>query len=101
MYDRRVARGSTHTHYILPAVCMNRPCFCAFLRPLSFLIIHYLQIAQPDPAGAQRQQVLRRRAVARKQDKEHLRTMTPEAVLGRKHIDVQTGKLLLLTTNVY
>ncbi|KAG8444390.1 hypothetical protein GDO86_009541 [Hymenochirus boettgeri] len=66
MYDRRVVRGNTYAQHILP---------------LS---------AQPDPLELQRQQEAHRRALAKKRAKELLRPRTPEAVEGRKHIDVQT-----------
>ncbi|KAM6915443.1 radial spoke head protein 3 homolog [Xenentodon cancila] len=51
-------------------------------------------IAQADPAGTKRLQVLRRRSITQKQDMGQLRTTTPEAVHGRKHIDVQTESYL-------
>ncbi|CAC5409921.1 RSPH3 [Mytilus coruscus] len=66
MYDRRIVRGNTYAQHTLPA--------------------H----AQPDPIEIQRQQENRRRAIARKRAKEQLRPRSPEAVEGRKHIDVQT-----------
>ncbi|KAM6906803.1 LOW QUALITY PROTEIN: radial spoke head protein 3 homolog [Lycodopsis pacificus] len=68
MYDRRVVRGNTYAQHIIPI------------------------IAQPDPV--ERQQQIRRRALARKQARGQLRTNTPEAVQGRKHIDVQTEQYL-------
>ncbi|KAJ8314535.1 hypothetical protein KUTeg_006685 [Tegillarca granosa] len=66
MYDRRIVRGNTYAQHTLPA--------------------H----AQPDPIEIQRQQEVRRRAIARKRAKEQLRPRSPEPVDGRKHIDVQT-----------
>lgn len=42
----------------------------------------------------QRQEAFRRRAIARKQAREHFRIKTPEAVQGRQHVDVQTGEIL-------
>lgn len=48
------------------------------------------QHAQPDPIEIQRQQESRRRAIARKRAKDQLRPRSPEAVEGRKHMDVQT-----------
>lgn len=66
MYDRRIVRGNTYAQNTLPAT------------------------AQPDPIEIQRQQELRRRAIAKKRAKEQLRPKSPEAVEGRKHIDVQT-----------
>ncbi|XP_078619811.1 radial spoke head protein 3 homolog B-like isoform X1 [Branchiostoma floridae x Branchiostoma japonicum] len=66
MYDRRIVRGNTYAQHTLPAT------------------------AQPDPIEIQRQQEARRRAIARKRAKEQLRPRSPEAVEGRKHIDVQT-----------
>ena len=38
----------------------------------------------------QREQEARRRAIAKKRAKQQLRPKSPEAVEGRKHIDVQT-----------
>lgn len=38
----------------------------------------------------QRQQEIRRRAIARKRAKDQLRPRSPEPVEGRKHVDVQT-----------
>jgi hypothetical protein len=66
MYDRRIVRGNTYAQHTLPAT------------------------AQPDPIEIQRQQEMRRRAVARKRAKEQLKPRSPEPVEGRKHIDVQT-----------
>ncbi|ESO85775.1 hypothetical protein LOTGIDRAFT_130261 [Lottia gigantea] len=66
MYDRRIVRGNTYAQHTLPAS------------------------AQPDPIEIQRQQENKRRAMARKRAKEQLRPRSPEAVEGRKHIDVQT-----------
>ncbi|KAK2856100.1 hypothetical protein Q5P01_004835 [Channa striata] len=66
MYDRRVVRGNTYAQHIIPTT------------------------AQSDPAEAQRQQELRRRAIARRRVKDQFRPKTPEALQGRKHIDVQT-----------
>ncbi|XP_031717683.1 radial spoke head protein 3 homolog [Anarrhichthys ocellatus] len=70
MYDRRVVRGNTYVQHIIPI------------------------IAQPDTVEVQIQQQIRRRALARKQARGQLRTNTPEAVQGRKHIDVQTEQYL-------
>ncbi|XP_069463989.1 radial spoke head protein 3 homolog [Ambystoma mexicanum] len=66
MYDRRVVRGNTYAQSTLPLG------------------------AQPDPLEVQRQQEMHRRAIAKKRAKEQLRARTPEAVEGRKHVDVQT-----------
>jgi len=66
MYDRRIVRGNTYAQNSLPLT------------------------AQPDPIEIQRQQEIRRRAIAKKRAKEQLRTRSPDAVEGRKHIDVQT-----------
>jgi hypothetical protein len=66
MYDRRIVRGNTYAQHTLPAT------------------------AQPDPIEIQRQQEMRRRAVARKRAKDQLKPRSPEPVEGRKHIDVQT-----------
>lgn len=66
MYDRRIVRGNTYAQHTLPAS------------------------AQPDPIEIQRQQEARRRAIARKRAKQQLRPKSPEAVEGRRHMDVQT-----------
>jgi len=66
MYDRRIVRGNTYAQNTLPVS------------------------AQPDPIEIQRQQEIRRRAIAKKRAKEQLRTRSPDAVEGRKHIQVQT-----------
>ncbi|XP_048210514.1 radial spoke head protein 3 homolog [Perognathus longimembris pacificus] len=66
MYDRRVIRGNT---YALPTGPMP---------------------GQPDLLDLHKQQVARRKALARKRAQERLRPRTPEPVEGRKHVDVQT-----------
>lgn len=66
MYDRRIVRGNTYALHTLPAS------------------------SQPDPLELQRQQESRRRAVARRRAREQLRPRSPEAVEGRRHVDVQT-----------
>ncbi|XP_027702385.1 radial spoke head protein 3 homolog isoform X2 [Vombatus ursinus] len=48
------------------------------------------QTTQPDPIELQRQQEIKRKALARKRAREHLRLRSPEPVEGRKHVDVQT-----------
>ncbi|KAM3603547.1 uncharacterized protein V6R79_024453 [Siganus canaliculatus] len=67
MYDRRVVRGNTYAQRTMP---------------------------QPGPAEIQRQQGIKRRAIARKRAREQLRPVTPEALHGRQHIDVQTDLYL-------
>ena len=60
---------------------------------LAFIFIYiccFLKTAQPDPIEIQKQQEVKRRAIARKRAKEQLKPRTPEPVEGRKHIDVQT-----------
>ncbi|XP_035534826.1 radial spoke head protein 3 homolog [Morone saxatilis] len=76
MYDRRVVRGNTYAQHIIPTT------------------------AQPDAVEIQRQQETRRRAVARKRAREQFRPRTPEALQGRKHIDVQTELYLEELSNV-
>nr|XP_061842706.1 radial spoke head protein 3 homolog [Nerophis lumbriciformis] len=67
MYDRRVIRGNTYAQRFMSAM------------------------VQDDLVEIQRQQEIRRRAVARKKkSREPLRSATPEAVEGRKHNVVQT-----------
>ncbi|XP_046848861.1 radial spoke head protein 3 homolog B-like [Xenia sp. Carnegie-2017] len=66
MYDRRIIRGNTYAQHTLPVS------------------------AQPDPIEIQRQQEARRRAIARKRAKKQLAPKSPEAVEGRRHVDVQT-----------
>ncbi|XP_038582600.1 radial spoke head protein 3 homolog [Micropterus salmoides] len=70
MYDRRVVRGNTYAQHIIPTM------------------------AQPDPGETQTQQEIRRRAIARKRVREQFRPSTPDALQGRKHIDVQTDLYL-------
>ncbi|XP_019908727.2 radial spoke head protein 3 homolog [Esox lucius] len=66
MYDRRVVRGNTYAHHLLPVT------------------------AQPNPVEIQTQQEARRRARARERAREQFRPTTPDALEGRKHMDVQT-----------
>ncbi|XP_074165510.1 radial spoke head protein 3 homolog isoform X3 [Sminthopsis crassicaudata] len=66
MYDRRVIRGNTYALHTYPPT------------------------SQPDPVELQRQQEAKRKALARKRAREHLRPRSPEPVEGRKHVDVQT-----------
>ncbi|XP_027702384.1 radial spoke head protein 3 homolog B-like isoform X1 [Vombatus ursinus] len=66
MYDRRVIRGNTYALHSFPPT------------------------TQPDPIELQRQQEIKRKALARKRAREHLRLRSPEPVEGRKHVDVQT-----------
>uniref|UniRef100_A0A3Q3VJQ4 Uncharacterized protein n=1 Tax=Mola mola TaxID=94237 RepID=A0A3Q3VJQ4_MOLML len=61
MYDRRVVRGNTSQH-----------------------------ISAPGLTEMQKQQEIRRRTLTRKRARVHFRSTTPEALQGRKHIDVQT-----------
>uniref|UniRef100_A0A096LTE8 Radial spoke head 3 n=1 Tax=Poecilia formosa TaxID=48698 RepID=A0A096LTE8_POEFO len=72
MYDRRVVRGNLHDQQV---TSKNN---------------------NSDPGMQQRQQAYRRRAIARKQSKEQLKTKTPEAIQGRQHVVVQTGETLCL-----
>ncbi|XP_041661759.1 radial spoke head protein 3 homolog [Cheilinus undulatus] len=76
MYDRRIVRGNTYAQRIIPTT------------------------AQPDPAEVQRQQEIRRRALARKRAQEQFKPRTPEAVQGRKHIDMQTEPYLEELSNI-
>ncbi|KAM9703634.1 radial spoke head protein 3 homolog [Menidia menidia] len=70
MYDRRVVRGNTYAQHIIPSS------------------------AQPDPSEIQKQEAIRKRAMARKRARERSRPKTPEALQGRQHIDVQTDLYL-------
>ncbi|PWA27414.1 hypothetical protein CCH79_00000474, partial [Gambusia affinis] len=72
MYDRRVVRGNINGQQV---ISKNN---------------------QSDPGMQQRQQAYRRRALARKQAKDQLKTKTPEAIQGRQHVEVQTGETLWL-----
>ncbi|XP_047244531.1 radial spoke head protein 3 homolog isoform X1 [Girardinichthys multiradiatus] len=74
MYDRRVVRGNTFAQYPIPR-----------------------QTDQSDPA---KQQAFKRRAIARRQARVHLRTKSPEALQGRQHVDVQTDLYLEELSNV-
>ena len=49
-------------------------------------------LQQPDPAEIQRQQEYRRKTIALKRAQELLSAKAAEALQGRKHIEVQTGK---------
>ncbi|XP_069576348.1 radial spoke head protein 3 homolog [Brachyistius frenatus] len=75
MYDRRVVRGNTYAQHLTPAT------------------------AQPDTAEAQRQQAVRR-AVARRRARERSRPVTPAALQGRKHVDMQTDLYLEELSNI-
>ncbi|XP_015243484.1 PREDICTED: radial spoke head protein 3 homolog isoform X1 [Cyprinodon variegatus] len=75
-YDRRVVRGNTVNQSLIP------------------------RTDQSDPATNERQQAFRRRAIARRQERDYLRTKTPEALLSRQHVDVQTDLYLEELSNV-
>lgn len=99
MYDRRVVRGNTYAQHILPVVSfqltksdIEGDNHIGKMFPLHIVSLCIGQAAQPDPIEVQRQQESRRRSVARKRAMEQFRPRTPEALEGRKHIDVQTGK---------
>ncbi|XP_054910352.1 radial spoke head protein 3 homolog [Poeciliopsis prolifica] len=77
MYDRRVVRGNVNGEQIVSK-----------------------QNNQADPSMQQRQQAYRRRAIARKQAKEQLKTKTPEAIQGRQHVEVQTDSFLEELSNI-
>ena len=81
MHDPRIVRGNTYRMQTLPAV---RASFVPM--PLA----HRAQSAQPDPLELQKQAEAARRTAARKRVADKQRPATPEAVDGRKHIDVQT-----------
>ncbi|XP_034554764.1 radial spoke head protein 3 homolog [Notolabrus celidotus] len=76
MYDRRVVRGNTYAKHIIPTT------------------------TQQHLADLQRQQEIRRRAIARKRAQEQFRPKTPEALQGRTHVDVQTELYLEELSNV-
>ncbi|XP_036003371.1 radial spoke head protein 3 homolog [Fundulus heteroclitus] len=76
MYDRRVVRGNSLGQQPNP------------------------RTEQSDPAAVQRQQALKRRAIARRQAREQLRTKTPDALQGRQHVDVQTELYLEELSNI-
>lgn len=115
MYDRRVVRGNLQGQQVISKVWMKHLCYPLFLHfchhyyfliesPFGinkvFLnfewscIPQFLQNNHSDPGMQQRQQAYRRRAIARKQAKDQLKTKTPEAIQGRQHVDVQTGEAL-------
>ncbi|KAM4528757.1 radial spoke head protein 3 homolog isoform 1-T1 [Fundulus diaphanus] len=77
MYDRRVVRGNSFAQQPIPR-----------------------QTEQSDAAAIQRQQALKRRAIARRQAREQLRTKTPDALQGRQHVDVQTELYLEELSNI-
>ncbi|CAF0980618.1 unnamed protein product [Adineta ricciae] len=66
MYDRRIVRGNTYAMHSLPTQT-----------PLNLITI-------------QRQQEARQRVAARRKARQFFRTVTPEPVQDRKHINVQT-----------
>ena len=57
-----------------------------------------MSIHQPAPAvhAEIQQQEAHKRAMARKRARGQLRSRTPDAIAGRTHVDVQTGKYLFL-----
>eukprot|EP00117_Sycon_ciliatum_P009723 scpid71178/ scgid11900/ Radial spoke head protein 3 homolog; Radial spoke head-like protein 2 len=69
MFERRIVRGNTYAQAKLIST-------------------------QPDPVEIQRQQEIRRRALARRKKTEQQRPRTPDAVEGRKHETVQTDAYL-------
>ena len=66
MYDRRVIRGNTYALHTLPAG------------------------AQPDVLELQRQEEMHRRSAARRRARDQARVTSPDAISGRKHMDIQT-----------
>ncbi|XP_034036708.1 radial spoke head protein 3 homolog [Thalassophryne amazonica] len=70
MYDPRVVRGNTYAKKVIPIK------------------------TQPDLVEIQRQEAMRRKAMARKREREQYRLRTPEPVQGRMHIDIQTDRYL-------
>lgn len=95
MYDRRVVRGNTYAQNIIPTVCVRWLFYlfeglflstemgkCVFICPW--------KRDPADPAEAERHQGNKRRAF-QQEAREQLRALTPEAVQGRTHVDVQTG----------
>ena len=70
MYDRRIHRGNTYASPALP--------------------LH----AQPDPFELQKQQEIKQRLKAKRKAEARRRVRTPDAVDGRKHIDIQTDLYL-------
>lgn len=52
--------------------------------------LFWYQTAQPDPIELQRQQAAKRRQMAKKQAKLAMRVRSPDAVEGRKHVEVQS-----------
>lgn len=61
-------------------------------------VIYLWKAAQPGLTEMQKQQEIRRRTLTRKRARVHFRSTTPEALQGRKHIDVQTGQPFPSTT---
>ncbi|XP_029940716.1 radial spoke head protein 3 homolog isoform X1 [Salarias fasciatus] len=70
MYDRRVVRGNTYGRHVLPPT------------------------GRPDPAETRRQPAVRQRSPAQRAAREQLRGSSPEALLGRKHVHMQTERYL-------
>ena len=83
MYDRRIHRGNTYASPALPLVrCDSR------VKSLN------QKHSQPDPFEVQKHQEIKRRLKAKKKAEARRRVRTPDAVEGRKHIDVQTDLYL-------
>ncbi|CAL1601138.1 unnamed protein product [Knipowitschia caucasica] len=76
MYDRRVVRGNTYAQRILPTA------------------------TQVELEEMQRQQEKRNKSLAHRRAQEQLRVRTPEAVLGRQHMEVQTELYLEELSNI-
>ncbi|KAI8610941.1 radial spoke protein 3-domain-containing protein, partial [Chytriomyces sp. MP71] len=70
MYDRRIHRGNTYASPVIP--------------------LH----AQPDPIEVQKQNEMKRRLKAQRRAEAQRRVRTPDAVEGRRHIDIQTDLYL-------
>ncbi|KAG8522396.1 Radial spoke head protein 3 [Galemys pyrenaicus] len=98
MYDRRVVRGNTYAlQMVLPAGpdagLLHPTCTQARrgrLLPNERQQTQSLTSARPDPVEVQKQHQAKRKTLARKRAQDQLRPRTPEAVEGRKHVDVQT-----------
>jgi hypothetical protein len=90
MYDRRIHRGNTYASPTLPTVRIHQR--CPKVTQCLILITH--QHTQADPVELQKQQDLKRRLKAKRKAEARRRVRTPDAVEGRKHIDVQTDLYL-------
>jgi hypothetical protein len=91
MYDRRIHRGNT---YASPALPLVKKTFIFLFYHILDLNLIYKKHSQTDPIELQKTQELKRKLKAKRRAEARRRVKTPDAVDGRKHIDVQTDLYL-------